>query len=280
MLQATSGPAKVQGDPANAEVSVACQLSLVIPTRNERENVPLLLAKLGTVLDGLTYEIIIVDDSDDDTPQVATQVADELQVAISVIHREADGRLGGLSTAVLEGVAAASGGYICIMDGDLQHPPELIALMLDAAAECDADIVIASRYIEGGSDAGLSGRTRKVISLCSKSLVRTVFWRRLRKVTDPLSGFFIARRTLLHETALKPIGFKILLDILVRSHWKKVEELPLVFERRSGGSSKATIKQGRDFLRHVAGLFWEFNVARKQRAQPVAKPIPGEEAQL
>ena len=76
-------------------------------------------------------------------------------------------------------------------------------------------------------------------------------------MTDPLSGFFLARRSLLDDTALRPIGFKILLDILVRSDWEVATEVPLKFERRAAGSSKATFKQGSDFLAHVARLVWE-----------------------
>lgn len=235
----------------------ACDVSLIIPTRNEEENLPALIQKLSEVLEGKSCEVILVDDSDDATAQVATWLAIESGLNLSVIHREGDARQGGLSTAVLAGIAAAHGEYVCIMDADLQHPPQLIGLMLEAAADRDVDIVIASRYVEGGSDAGLSGRARRMISLLSKRLVKTAFRSRLRTVSDPLSGFFLARRSLLDETALRPIGFKILLDILVRSDWQVAKDVPLQFERRAAGSSKATLKQGRDFLSHVARLLWE-----------------------
>jgi dolichol-phosphate mannosyltransferase len=140
--------------------------------------------------------------------------------------------------------------------------------MIEAARNGDADIIIASRYVEGGSDAGLSSGTRRMISHASKRLVKTVFPGRLRSVSDPLSGFFLARRTLINETTLRPIGFKILLDILVRSNWQVTEEVPLRFEQRACGSSKATLNQGRDFLSHVTRLFWELRAGSIQDKQP------------
>ena len=262
MVHASTLPAAVEDPGATAPrttptIARSCKVSLIIPTRNESDSVPLLFEKLNEVLAATSHEVILVDDSDDDTPEVADRVAAELGLNASVIHRDGEDRRGGLSSAVLVGVAAACGEYVCVMDADLQHPPELIALMIATATEKEADIVVASRYVEGGTDAGLSGRARKMISLTSRGLTRTLFRGRLQTIRDPLSGFFLARRSLVIGTALRPIGFKILLDILVRSEWQIAEEVPLRFERRAVGSSKATLRQGRDFLAHVARLFWE-----------------------
>lgn len=260
MVQATSpGIEKkiITRTETRSEIPLAFDISLIIPTLNEEQNLPILFAKLSNLLCETNYEIILVDDSDDATATTARRLAFEMSLNVSVIHREADEREGGLSTAVLAGVAAAYGEYVCIMDADLQHPPELIIDMIATARTSDADIIVASRYVEGGSDAGLSSGTRRMISKASKGLVKTVFHRSLKSVSDPLSGFFLARRSLLNETALRPIGFKILLDILVRSNWKLAAEVPLQFERRAAGSSKATLTQGRDFLSHVMRLFWE-----------------------
>ncbi len=255
-------------------IAQSCEVSLIIPTRNESDNVPLLFEKLKEVLAATSHEVIIVDDSDDDTPEVANLVAAELGLNASVIHRDGEDRRGGLSSAVLAGVAAACGEYVCVMDADLQHPPELIALMIAAASENDADIVVASRYVEGGTDAGLSGRARRIISLTSKGLTRTLFRGRLQTISDPLSGFFLARRSLVIGTALRPIGFKILLDILVRSEWQIAEEVPLRFDRRAAGSSKATLKQGRDFLAHVARLFWDRRTGGIRQVEVVPREVP------
>jgi dolichol-phosphate mannosyltransferase len=191
----TSAPRRRNRDiTAPSGAPLVCDVSLIIPTRNEEENLPALLTKLAGVLAGASYEIILVDDSDDDTAGLAPQIAAIHGLNLSVIHREGEERKGGLSTAVLAGVAAASGEYVCIMDADLQHPPELILKMINATGRGEADIVVASRYVEGGSDDGLSNRARKMISLVSKRLVKTAFNGRLRTVSDPLSGFFLAHR--------------------------------------------------------------------------------------
>jgi dolichol-phosphate mannosyltransferase len=232
-------------------------LSVVIPTRNEAANAPTLVSQLSEVLSGIACEVIFVDDSDDDTPGVIEATAAERGLTVTVVHREGEAQRGGLSTAVVEGIRTATGLYVLIMDADLQHPTEMIPQLLDEAQETEADIVIASRNVPGGSDAGLESGSRRAISWGAKWLVKVVFFRTLRRVTDPLSGFFIAKREVLVDAALRPMGFKILLDILVRADHSRVEELPLRFAARAGGSSKATLGQGRQFLSHVATLFWD-----------------------
>jgi dolichol-phosphate mannosyltransferase len=231
-------------------------LSLVIPTRNERENAPALITQLARVLTDVDAEVIFVDDSDDETQQVIETAAATASLGIRVVHRDGAARKGGLSTAVVEGIRAATGQYVLIMDADLQHPTTMTPQLLATARETDADIVIASRNIPGGSDAGLASPSRRVISWGAKWMVKALFFRTLRHVSDPLSGFFIARRDLLVDASLRPMGFKILLDVLVRAEHSRVEELPLKFAPRAGGASKATLGQGREFLTHVATLFW------------------------
>lgn len=238
------------------------QLSLIVPTRNERGNVRTLLSRLQEVLAGIPSEILFVDDSDDGTPEEAERAAAELGVNARVIHREGAQRKGGLSTAVIAGMQASRGEYLCVMDADLQHPPHLVAEMLRTARERDADIVIASRYAKGGSDGGLASASRRLLSLSSKWLVTILFFPRLMHVTDPLTGYFVARRSLLDGVELRPIGFKILLEILVRSKWKRSIDVPMKFEQRAAGESKATIAQGTTFLRHAFTLFWETRVMR------------------
>jgi dolichol-phosphate mannosyltransferase len=235
-------------------------LSLIVPTRNERGNVRELLSRLRDVLDDVESEILIVDDSDDGTPEEAQRAAAELGVNVRVIHREGADRKGGLSTAVIAGIKASQGEYICVMDADLQHPPHLVVEMLKVAREKKADIVAASRYVKGGSDGGLSSSSRRLLSQASKWLVTVLFFPRLRHVTDPLTGYFVARRAVLEGVVLQPIGFKILLEILVRSKWKRSVDVPMKFEQRLAGESKATIRQGTTFLRHAFTLFWETRV--------------------
>lgn len=231
-------------------------LSVVVPTRNEAATVPLLIGRLSEVLADVAANVIFVDDSDDETPAIIEEHGQASHLDVRVLHRMRKQRRGGLSTAVVAGIRAADGQYVCIMDADLQHPPELIVSLLEKAERNSADIVIASRNVNGGSDAGMDGVTRKAISWGAKWLVKLLFWDRLHRTSDPLSGFFLVRRALVAETVLRPIGFKILLDILIRADSCRVEEIPLQFQKRAGGVSKATFSQGQHFLTHASILVW------------------------
>jgi glycosyltransferase involved in cell wall biosynthesis len=229
-------------------VATAPLLSLVIPTRNERESVTPLLDRLGHSLHGLDVELLFVDDSDDGTDLLlkASSPTQEL----TVLHREGTERYGGLSTAVQLGFARARGEYICVLDADLQHPPETAREMLEVARR-GTDIVIASRYVPGGRADGLHGPVRRLTSRLACELTRLLFARRLKGLTDPLSGFFIARRDVISDVRLRPIGFKILLEVLVRGNWATVSEVPYCFDGRRAGISKASLAQGSQFLRHL-----------------------------
>src|SRR4028118_2411317 len=133
-------------------------LTLVVPTRNEADNVPRLVRELGESLSGVDYRVVFVDDSTDETPRVIWGLAEE-DGRISLVHREGAERDGGLSTAVTTGMETFSGAseYTCVMDADLQHPPEKVREMLEIATNSDADVVVASRYAPGGDYAGFSG---------------------------------------------------------------------------------------------------------------------------
>lgn len=225
-------------------------LSLVVPTRNEAGCVSALVARVAQSLGAGDYELIFVDDSDDDTPAVIERemAADP---CVRLIHREPEGRDGGLSTAVVAGILAARGELIGILDGDLQHPPETLPSMLVAAQ--DADIVVASRYLPGGSSGGLDGVYRQLVSRGSKLAAQALFGR-VRACTDPMSGFFLFRREVVEGVELRPVGFKILLEILVRGNWTRLTEVPYTFGGREAGKSKASAEQGRAYLRHLRTL--------------------------
>ncbi|MEX2246638.1 MAG: glycosyltransferase family 2 protein [Dehalococcoidia bacterium] len=240
-------------------------VSVVVPTYNERHNVEALIGRLEASLAGLPSEVIFVDDSDDGTEQLIA--ARPSQLDIRVIHRAGRERKGGLSTAVLRGMSVARGAYVCIMDGDLQHPPETIPALVERAEGTDADIVIASRHVEGGSSTGLDGPWRRFFSFTFGMLSRVLFYEKLRRVKDPLSGFFLVRRTALEGITFRPMGYKISLEILVRSAGSRVEEVPYRFTMREAGVSKATLGTGVTFFRHVGllllevpevGRFWKF----------------------
>jgi dolichol-phosphate mannosyltransferase len=230
-------------------------LTLVIPTRNEAGNVPRLVRELGEALSGVDYRVVFVDDSTDRTPEVIRALGRE-DGRIFMIHREEAEQDGGLSTAVTAGMEeAVAGEYTCVMDADLQHPPEKVREMLREARSSGADVVVASRYAEGGSYAGLPGPVRRAVSVGSKYLAQLVF-KEARKTTDPLTGFFLVRNAAISGIQFRPTGFKILLEILVCAPELKVVEVPLNFRARNAGVSKATVGRGLEYLSHIADLFW------------------------
>ncbi len=231
-------------------------LTLVIPTRNEVDNVPELVAGLRESLMGVDYRVVFVDDSTDGTPAVIKDLARE-DARVSLVRREGSERRGGLSTAVTRGLDLSSevSEYTCVMDADLQHPPEKVREMLETARRTDADVVVASRYAEGGSYTGLSGTMRRAVSVGSKYLARIVF-KEARKTSDPMTGFFLLKNEAISGIQFRPTGFKVLLEILVCAPELKVVEEPFDFRARHAGVSKATLRQGLDYLIHTLSLFW------------------------
>src|SRR5215216_2543505 len=145
-------------DSGGAWGSKKALLTLVIPTRNEADNVPVLVRELRKSLSGIDYRVVFVDDSTDETPEVIRELGEEDE-RVTLIHRRGTERGGGLSTAVTTGIEefAEISEYTCVMDADLQHPPEKVREMLELARSSDADVVVASRYARGGSYTGVQG---------------------------------------------------------------------------------------------------------------------------
>src|SRR5215210_1463096 len=246
----------VAGGPERGRGSEKVLLTLVVPTRNEAENVPKLVHELRLSLSDLDYRVVFVDDSTDGTPEVIQGLAEEDE-RVRLVRREGTERYGGLSTAVTTGMELFSGAseYTCVMDADLQHPPEKVREMLQIARRSDADIVVASRYAPGGSYAGLPGRMRRAVSVGSKHLARIVF-REARKTSDPMAGFFLVKNQAISGIQFRPTGFKVLLEILVCAPELEVLEVPFDFQVRHAGVSKATVYQGFGYLTHILSLFW------------------------
>ena len=232
---------------------LAGAVSLIVPTRNEAVNISELLVRLDRLPAGVLGEVIFVDDSDDDTPAAIAYLAPSVAFAVDVVHREAGMRVGGLSGAVVEGFRRARGDWLAVMDADLQHPPEVLADLFATADSAGADLVCATRNVRGGGRDGL-GAARDVISRSFTAFARKAFPHRLRGVSDPMSGFFLVRRTVVDAEALRPTGFKILLEILVRTPGLRRAEVGYEFGSRFGGDSKASLKEGMVYLRHLARL--------------------------
>ena len=212
----------------------APELSVVVPTFNERENIPALVDGLRRTLAGLHWEVIFVDDdSPDETAAVARSLGEQDE-RVRVIRRI--GRRG-LPGACLEGALSSQAAFVAVMDADLQHDETLLAPMLDLLKNDRADLVVASRYAAGGSLTSLSARRARV------SRWGTVLAQRLLGVTlsDPMSGFFMIRRDALEAVApsLSTQGFKILLDIVATAKGRlRVAEIPYAFRARLHGESK------------------------------------------
>ena len=225
-------------------------LSIVVPTKNELGNVAELVDRLEAVAPTVAMEIIFVDASTDATPKYISHAATHCRRDIVLLPQTPDRRRTGLGGAVVQGLREARGSWVCVMDADLQHPPELITELLEQAESCDLDLVVASRYAERGS-SGNFGRARVMASRFTTTTARWLFPRRLRNVTDPMSGFFLVRRDAIDVDALRPRGFKILLELLIRNPKLRAAEVPFTFGERHAGRSKATIREG---LRYIALL--------------------------
>lgn len=241
------------------------EVSVVIPTRNERENIGPLIDRLTGVLPRGCAEVIFVDDSTDDTPQTIAAVAESAQIPILIVHREPTERIGGLGGAVVAGLRVAEGRIVVVMDGDLQHPPESIPELIRPIADDEVDLVVASRYRENGKAAGLANRSRVGVSHAATWLTKAAFPRRLQEVSDPMSGFFAVRKSAVDVDELRPVGFKILLEAVARGSRLKVAEVGFTFAPRHAGESKADFREGLRFVLHLATLRATTMLTARQR---------------
>ncbi len=223
-------------------------LSIVVPTYNERDNVRVLTERIAAALagSGYAYEIVFVDDSRDDTPVALAKLALDY-LCVRFLHRT-DER--GLASAVVRGFAMSRGAYIVVMDADLQHPPELLPIIMKRLAR--VEVVIPSRFIGGGSDGGLNV-FRKFVSWTAR-LIGRLSIRRLRMISDCTSGYFGFHRSVIANANLDPVGWKILMEVLVKGSYHAVHELPYSFVARGSGKSKMTWKDQYDYLRHIVRL--------------------------
>jgi dolichol-phosphate mannosyltransferase len=221
--------------------------SIVIPTYNESENILGLISEIEKKLPTSHFtEIIIVDDnSPDGTGKLVENYIKEEKAKnkkenstngrnyrVKIVHRTAKN---GLIPAILDGVKKSSGTYVLIMDADFSHPPEVIPKMMREVALNPNSIIIGSRFIEGGKVVGWPQR-RKILSMGASSLARLGL--NVKRVKDPMSGFFALPRELIQNISIDTKGYKILLEILVKNKETPIKEIPYTFTDRQSGKSK------------------------------------------
>jgi glycosyltransferase involved in cell wall biosynthesis len=228
-------------------------VTIIIPTRNESPNISMLVDRVTAAMDGVArWELLFVDDSDDDTP-AAVDAQRARDRPVRLYHRPAGRRPGGLSGAVEDGFDSAEGSILAVMDADLQHPPEVLPGLLAPLLAGEADLVAGTRYGESGQASGLSGPWRRAVSTGSRLLVHALV-PRSRPLSDPLSGLFALRREVIDDVPLQANGFKILLEVVTRGRWARMRNHPYRFDRRFAGRSKASVHEGILFGRHLAHL--------------------------
>ncbi len=219
-------------------------VSIVIPTYNECENITEIVTHLAHTLSDIDYELIVVDDgSPDGTAEVAEELCEKYPVR--VVRR----RDRGLASAILTGFDYAKGEILGVLDADGQHPPG-DALQFIRAIDEGNDIVLGSRYVDGG---GIDGWTfgRKLMSKGAIALAKPL----LAGVRDPISGYFFIRRAVIENVQLKPTGYKLGLEILVKGRWSKVKEIPITFRMRKKGESKVDSKEIYEYIHLLLGLY-------------------------
>jgi dolichol-phosphate mannosyltransferase len=220
----------------------SCEISVVVPTYNERERLAEMVASIVAMFDAhrIAGEVVVVDDN---SPDGTGDIAEGLRARypMQVVHRA--GKLG-LGSAVIEGFGVARGRMLGVMDADLSHPPSVLPGMVAALRALDVDVVIGSRYIPGGGVKNWPFVRRAM------SRFACVLARPLTPVRDATSGLFLVKRSAIHGVQISAAGFKICLELLMRSHIASAAEIPYVFTDRAAGESKMT-------TREALGYFWQ-----------------------
>lgn len=228
-------------------------LSIIIPTYNESQNIVRMIESVcSSIPSQIAAELIVVDDSSPDgTADIVKRRASELNVpniAIRVITRPSKQ---GLSSAILEGVKSSAGHLVLVMDGDFSHPPQTIPHMIQELQDPKCDIVVASRYVRGGSILGWPFK-RKLMSRGATKIAQVGLGIGIK---DPMSGFFAFRRHIIDNVKFDAIGYKMLLEMLVKLKGVKVREIPYTFTNRRLGASKVDTLVVYDYVRAVYRLY-------------------------
>jgi dolichol-phosphate mannosyltransferase len=224
------------------------ELSVIVPTLDECDNVVVLLERISASLEGIAWEVVVVDDDSRDGTADRVRERAAIEPRVRCLQRRG---CRGLSSACLDGMALARGTFVAVIDADLQHDETLLPAMLARLRAGDADLVVASRYAEGGS-VGAWGRARCAVSRGATALTRRVLDAGL---TDPMSGFFMIRAECVRRARprLSGAGFKLLLDLVASSPVPlRAVELPYRFACRGAGRSKLGPRVAWHFLAMLA----------------------------
>lgn len=222
------------------------EFSLIVPTFNESENLPVLVQELSKRLEG-DFEVLVVDDdSPDETWRVGEQLSSQYGF-VRVVRRIGEK---GLSSAVIEGFSQARGDIVGVMDADLSHPPSVIPKLVSAVGG-GMDVAVASRYVPGGGVEDWPA-LRLFISRVAGLMARG-----LTGVRDPMSGCFMVKKSVVEDRLLNPLGFKILLEILVKGDYdsNRVVEVPILFRNRLRGESKLGGQVMLQYISHLIKLY-------------------------
>ena len=229
------------------------QISIIVPTYNEAENICDIIKSIKSNLSEVNAEIIVVDD---DSPDGTGTIVDEYiqstiqkdRHSVSIIHRK---NRNGLSAAILNGVESSKGEVVVVMDSDFSHPPDVIPKMLDKIEKTQCDVVIASRYVQGGGIEGWPVK-RKLISKAATEIAKKGLG---VKANDPMSGFFAFKKNLIKNISFDAIGYKMLLELLVKTADVNIQEIPYTFTDRKFGTSKLGSSTILDYCKSVWKLY-------------------------
>jgi len=223
-------------------------LSLIVPTYNESQNIAELVNKVEALLSCLSFEIIIVDDNSPDGTGKIAHVLNHKHGNIKIFTRS--GKLG-LSSAVVHGFENADSDVIAVIDADMQHPPTILPKMYEKISE-GYDLVVASRYIDGGRIENWNF-LRKLVSRGANMLAHLLL-PSSRRMKDVMSGCFMIRRRVIKIKNLNPIGFKILLEIMAKCKAQRIVEVPYTFTNRRNGKSNLSLREISNFFVHLCKL--------------------------
>ena len=236
----------IRAEFARIELVAEPEISLIIPTLNEAENLGQLIPLIDQALAERDYEVVIVDDnSQDGTPAVVAELEKKYPVRLLVRAQPKNG-LGG---AVLHGLNASRGKYLVVMDADFQHPPAQVPELIEPLRKGEADFVVGSRYVPGGTTSETWSTFRKVNSSVATLLARPF----AGKTRDPMSGFFaLSQERFGSARRLTPLGYKIGLELMCKCRVRRVKEVPIHFGTRKSGESKLTLLEQWHYVEHLS----------------------------